>query len=192
MGFTRRQQQSLHLAGTVSVPPTFPELGKLYLERGACGVAPQGKTAPADVLCVELELSPRVSIARKFLVSDVAAVFVPKSPGNVNLSDGTWLLAGEIDQLETLEANSGGGLLGIAYVPESARTLMQVEVGMTAAESVEYYPPLPDDRSVNHYQFSADCPEACPNGGPCPERRGGPCPERRPARKLQAFSFPCP
>src|SRR5262245_35826436 len=102
MGFTRRQAQALHLAGTVSVPPTFPELGKLRLEPGACGVAPHGKTAPADVLCVEQELSPRVSIVRKFLVSDVAAVFVPKSPGNVSLSDGTWLLAGEISQLEQM------------------------------------------------------------------------------------------
>jgi hypothetical protein len=30
----------------------------------------------------------------------------------------------------------------IVYVPEAARVLMNVEVGMTAAESAEYYPPL--------------------------------------------------
>ncbi len=183
MGFTRRQAQSLHLAGTVSVPPTFPELGKLSLERGACGVAPHGATAPADVLSVEQEISPRVCITRKFLVSDVSGVFVPRDAGNVSLSDGTWLLAGEINQLEKLGSNSCGGLLGIAYVPESARTLMQVEVGMTAAESVEYYPPLPDDRSVNHYQFTPDCPEA----HPCPDM----CPEKRPA-KMRKLSQPCP
>jgi hypothetical protein len=177
MAFTRRQAQSLHLAGTVSVPPTFPELGKLSLERAACCVAPHGATGPADVLCVEQEMSPRVCIIRKFLVSDVSAVFLPRDAGSVNLSDGTWLVAGEINQIEKLGGNSCGGLLGIAYVPESARTLMQVEVGMTAAESIEYYPPLPDDRSLNHYQFSPECPENGPNGGMCPEKR--PPPGRR-------------
>jgi hypothetical protein len=182
MVFTRRQAQSLHLAGTVSVPPTFPELGKLTLERGACGAAPHGKKAPADVLCVEQQLSPRVCIIRKFLVSDVSAVFVPRTPGNVNLSDGDLLLTGEINQIEKMEANSGSGLLGIAYVPENARTLMQVEVGMSAAESVEYYPPLPDDRSVNHYQFG-DCPEKCPEGGMCPEKR---------PPRMRRLAWPCP
>jgi hypothetical protein len=183
MAFSRRQAQSLHLAGTVSVPPTFPEVGKLSLERGACGVAPHGKKAPADVLCVEQELSPRVCIIRKFLVSDVSAVFVPRTAGQVNLADGTWLLTGEIDQLQKIGPNSGSGVLGIAYVPENARTLMQVEVGMTAAESVEYYPPLPDDRSVNHYQFTPDCPDKCPEVGSCPEK---------PRPRMRKLSLPCP
>jgi hypothetical protein len=191
MAFTRRQAHALHLAGTVSVPPTFPELGKLSLDRGACCVAPHGKTAPADVLCVEQELSPRVCICRKFLLSDVSAVFIPRDPGNVSLSDGSWLLTGEINQLERMEASSGGGLLGIAYVAENAQSLLQVEVGMTAAESVEYYPPLPDDRSANHYQFT-DCPDVGPPGGTCPDARprGGMCPEVRP--RMQRATTSCP
>ena len=36
---------------------------------------------------------------------------------------------------------------------EQAAAFMQVAVGMTAAESVEYYPPLPHDRSVDHYRL---------------------------------------
>ena len=30
---------------------------------------------------------------------------------------------------------------------------MQVEVGLTAAESVEYYPPMPGDRSMDFRAF---------------------------------------
>lgn len=44
---------------------------------------------------------------------------------------------------------------------------MRVEVGMTAAESVEYYPPLPHDRSIDHYQLNAarpDTPHVCDTG----------------------------
>jgi len=35
----------------------------------------------------------------------------------------------------------------IIYLPETAKVLLRVETGMTAAESVEYYPPTPGDRS---------------------------------------------
>jgi hypothetical protein len=45
---------------------------------------------------------------------------------------------------------------GIVYVRENASSMLELQAGLTAAESAEYYPPLPDDRSVNHYNMDAD------------------------------------
>jgi hypothetical protein len=86
------------------------------------------------------------------MATDVAAVFVPDDPDCVDLRKGKWLLGDEISTIGIL-SGKGASVVGIAYVREQASTLLNVEIGMTAAESAEYYPPLPDDRSVNHYRF---------------------------------------
>ena len=55
---------------------------------------------------------------------------------------------------------------------------MQVEVGMTAAESVDYYPPLPDDRTVDHYAMGKAGPEgvSCTDAAdPCSLVMQDPC-----------------
>jgi hypothetical protein len=146
----RSAAQSMALAGTIPFPTIFPELGFLsYSDQGIDLPGPaQGGKRPT--LTVEQLLSPRLTIWRTFFVEDVAAVFLPEDEKHVKLADGEWLLSGEIKALK-----KSGPTRGIVYVRESAPALLYMQVGMTAAESAEYYPPLPDDRSINHYRFSS-------------------------------------
>jgi hypothetical protein len=139
------------LAGTVAFPSTFPELGVLSFECHAAR-ADGVNDSTGDVLKVEQFLSPKLTMTRTFLASDVAAVFLPAKPERVDLRDGKWLLGDEVAKIADA-SKCDHQVLGIVYVREQASTLLQVEIGMTAAESAEYYPPLPDDRSVNHYRF---------------------------------------
>jgi hypothetical protein len=145
----------MYLAGTVAVPQTFPEVGRLSIEPKPPEPRPGEVNVGRDLLVVEHEISPKLVISRTFFLSDVAAVFLPHDARRVNLDDGTWLVGGDVAAFwHAVKNNSPAGRLGIAYVREQAATLMQVEVGMTAAESMEYYPPLPNDRSVDHYRFN--------------------------------------
>lgn len=172
MLLSARQFRSMSLAGTVAVPQTFPELGRISIvlksSRRPSGV----KDAGRDLLVVEHELSPKLTISRTFFLEEVAAVFVPTDPAKVDFEDGTWLVADEVgDGWPSPTNGSSKKTLGIAYVREDAATFMQVEVGMTAAESAEYYPPLPGDRSVDHYRFS---PLKVQGTGVCGTARGEP------------------
>ena len=153
MNFTRREIQTMCLAGTVSVPQSGPPLARLSIVQCDWPAA-NGTSRP--VLQVEHQISPKLRITRNFHLSDVAAVFMPDDSNNINLECGTWLLENEIaPHITTLERNSEHGPLGVAYVREQAATLMRVDVGMTAAESVDYYPPLPGDCSNDHYRIPA-------------------------------------
>ncbi len=159
----REQWRAMQLAGTVSVPQRFPQLAMISFLTNATDAG------EADVnlecLVVDHVINAKLRIRRSFRISDVSAVFLPQSNDCVDLQNGEWFLGGEITKgLPTALGNRGGTARGIAYVTEQAATLMQVEVGMTAAESVDYYPPLPDDRSVDHYatgQLSAGFCEPC-------------------------------
>jgi hypothetical protein len=144
----RSAAQSMLLAGTIPFPTIFPELGLLtYSESGIDLPGPaQGRKKPT--VTVEQLLSPRLTIWRIFFAEDVAAVFLPEDEKQVRLADGEWLLGGEIKALK-----KSGPARGIVYVRETAPVLLHMQVGMTAAESAEYYPPLPDDRSINHYRL---------------------------------------
>jgi len=148
MSLSDSQLRTLALAGTVSVPPRFPEVGRLSIE------TTNGHNGSSKVIKIEHVITPRLMIARSFFLSDVSAVFLPSDPKDVDFADGKWFLGPDIA--------TAMGQRGIAYVREDARTLMQVEVGMTAAESVEYYPPLPGDRSVDHYNLSGAAQQASP------------------------------
>jgi len=157
MTFTRGQIRSLSLSGTVSVPAQFPELGELFV----LPCTPDGRLLPKGksnyILRVVQRSSVKTSITRNFLLDDVAAVFLPANKDRVQLEKGQWLLGAEIGEFFACQSvPKGASNLGIAYVPEAASCLMQVEVGMTAAESAEYYPPLPGDRSIDHYRFDCD------------------------------------
>jgi hypothetical protein len=160
----RSAAQSMLLAGTIPFPTIFPELGLLtYSEQGIDLPGP-ARSEKRATLTAEQLLSPRLTIWRTFFVDDVAAVFLPDDEKQVKLADGEWLLKGEVKALK-----KAGPSKGIVYVRENAPTLLYVQVGMTAAESAEYYPPLPDDRSLNHYRFSSsaelagatDCGPSC-------------------------------
>ena len=135
-----------------TVPQKFPELAFISF---TC--RPSGAVDSHDhfeFLYVEHVMNSKLRIRRWFSTRDVRAVFVPSDPAHVDHSCGHWFLGNEVfSALPTALENGDGSIRGIVYVPEHARTLMQVEVGMTAAESVEYYPPLPDDRTADHYQF---------------------------------------
>jgi hypothetical protein len=101
---------------------------------------------------------------------DIAAVFVPADPEAVDLERGLWISADDLVSraLEVIESRIEAAsdedsqhsptatLLdapAIVFLPETAQVLMQVEVGLTAAESVEYYPPMPGDRASDFRAF---------------------------------------
>lgn len=154
MALSARQTRAMSLAGTVAIPQTFPQLGRLSIVPNSSRGRPGETEVGRDLLVVEHEISPKLTISRTFFLDDVAAVFVPSDPAKVDFEDGTWLMAGDMAAGWPADKRSPpAATRGIAYVREYAATLMQVEVGMTAAESAEYYPPLPNDRTVDHYRF---------------------------------------
>jgi hypothetical protein len=141
----------MSLAGTVAVPQTFPQLARLSIVANSPKRrSPEGQ-AGRYLLLVEHEISPKLTITRTFFLDQVAAVFIPADPTKVDFEDGKWFVGDDL--AAAARGKTSGTALGIAYVRENAATLMQVEVGMTAAESAEYYPPLPHDRTVDHYRF---------------------------------------
>jgi hypothetical protein len=165
--FARRQLRAFSLAGTVPVPSPFPEVGRLVLVPGGLAYGETGgPPVQEDLVVIEHLQSNRLLIRRSVLLRDVAAVvFVPVD------KDDHWFFGPEVGK--ELEARSNSNrddlLTGIAYVREQAPVLMQVEVGMTAAESAEYYPPVVGERTDAHYTLQAgalgalDC-ETKPHG----------------------------
>ena len=145
----RNEYRQMLLAGTVSFPATFPQVGTLEL-RSETLSALSGQAS--DILTVTENPSSRVTLSREVLASAVRAVFLPRNPQQVNYSDGLWLLPDEILMgLKLHLQNTRGPLYGIVFVAESEPTILKMSAGMTAAESVQYYPPLPGDPSFNHY-----------------------------------------
>ncbi len=142
----RDEYRQLLLAGTVTFPATFPQLGTVSL---VCEQVPSDTNGPQkhEMLLVKEHPSAKVTISRKIFVDQVRAVFVPKEPSRVSYDSGKWLLADEIAPFFRCREHA----LAIVFVPESEPSLLEVRAGMTAAESAQYYPPLPVDRSFNHY-----------------------------------------
>jgi hypothetical protein len=150
---SRHQIESLYLAGTVSVPRHFPELGRVRFERRAIRLDSRGY-GTRSVIRVEVTASFHVAVARTFMVTDVAAVFVPSDPACVRFSHGRFLLGPEIEDHWDEVADDEGSVLGIVYVPELARTLTEIQMAGTAAQSIDYVPPMTMDRSVDHYALN--------------------------------------
>ncbi|WP_442509884.1 hypothetical protein SH528x_001484 [Novipirellula sp. SH528] len=151
-----RYRQRL-LAGTVTFPATLPRLAELTLtSTEQLPVVASIGVASSETLVVATERpSPRVSIVRSVSATEIRAVFLPKNPAVLDWNQGVWLLQSEILPGLQMHLNSGDRLFGILYVPEFSPTLLEVQTGMTAAESAQYYPPLPCDRSQDHYQAGA-------------------------------------
>jgi hypothetical protein len=145
----RHDFRQLQLAGTITFPATFPQLGSITLR---CESIPTKRkdSEKQSVLFLNVREFPsaRVTLMRRVMADRVRAVFLPRDPNRVSFEDGTWLLGSEV--ADRLQKNNCP-VLGIVYVGESEPTLLQVSAGMTAAESAQYYPPLPCDRSHNHY-----------------------------------------
>lgn len=149
----RENYRLLSLAGTVTFPATFPNLGQLEIvsEVVPCSTQPGGQRL-AEMIVVREANSPRVTLARSIVASAVKAVFLPRNPRAVNFSEGEWLLGDEVLVGLRLRIVQGAApVLGIVYVAEHEPTLLEMRAGMTAAESAQYYPPLPTDRGRNHY-----------------------------------------
>ena len=169
MPHTRDPLRSFYLAGTVSIPSPFPEVGILSLAK--FDSAGTGRAVPG-FLRIEHVQSPRLVVARNVLVDDVQALFLPDDPDNPDLSRGTWFSGPGTRKkwLAKMKRPSSRPVHGIVYVHENARVLMQVEVGMTAAESAEYYPPIPQERSDAHYDLGMSATTA-----PCAVVQSSPC-----------------
>jgi hypothetical protein len=160
--------RSMALAGTVAVPSPFPALGRIDVSTyGITKDEVDGLEDPTSFealqffrkVLVEIahEVNPRLTITRVVKLCDIAAVFQPADTSQVSLSQGQWYLSPELEtlvleklsELNTQDLPTLVPLLckSISYLPETAKVLLRVETGMTAAESVEYYPPTPGDRS---------------------------------------------
>lgn len=145
MSKSPEQIRSMALSGTISIPPRFPELATISFER--C----DGGTYPMLVVAYQ-KLSPKLSIKRTFFPSDVKCLFVPKSTKNIDFEQGEWFEGSQLSKKAQLMLDLTK-VEGILFVREQGQSLLEMEAGMTAAESAEFYPPLPDDRSVNHYNM---------------------------------------
>jgi hypothetical protein len=179
------REQLMHLAvsGTVTFPATFPRLAEIHIRRDLDLPLACGEQTATYLIAIERP-SVRVTMKRSLPVRDVRAVFLPRDVNCVNVADGTWLLGSEIEVGLRMQIVSGKRIFGIVYIAEQTATLLEVQAGMTAAESSQYYPPLPCDRSVNHYdpyrQTISGAPhlqlDHCQHSGGSPEeRRMRPC-----------------
>ncbi len=143
MSKTEQQMRAMYMAGTVSIPPRFPDVAEITFTRN------DSRNEPIFITASQ-RLSPRVIIKRSFFAQDVMSLFVPHDAKRVDLEKGTWfeddLLKQKVSDLLDKSA-----VTGILYVREAAQSILEMEAGLTAAESAQYYPPLPEDRSVDHY-----------------------------------------
>lgn len=145
----RDEYRQMLLAGSVTFPATFPQVGRLTL---LVEPRPGRPSEQLEILAVEEFPSPRVTLSRRVLAAGVRAVFLPRDVSAVHFSDGQWLLEDEISSgLKQRLADGAGAVFGIVFVPENEPSMLHVSAGMTAAESSQYYPPLPNDLSHNHY-----------------------------------------
>jgi hypothetical protein len=158
---SREEHRQLLLAGTVTFPATFPQLGLIHFLHESLT---SGKTL--EMISVTERPSPRVTLVRRIKASSVRAIFLPRDPQHVHYSDGRWLLGSDI--CEFLSSSKNGVSIGIVFVPESEPSLLHMTAGMNAAESIQYYPPLPGDPSHNHYNpFPAGRRHVVCGGGSC-------------------------
>ncbi len=158
---SREEHRQLLLAGTVTFPATFPQLGLIHFLHESLT---SGKTM--EMISVTERPSPRVTLVRRIKASSVRAIFLPRDPQHVHYSDGRWLLGSDI--CEFFSSSKNGASIGIVFVPESEPSLIHMTAGMNAAESIQYYPPLPGDPSHNHYNpFPASRRHVVCGGGSC-------------------------
>lgn len=146
----REQLKHLAVSATVTFPATFPRLAEIRLREDRDGALTCGEQRTTYLVAIERP-SLRVTMRRVLPISDVRAIFIPRDSRCVHPDDGTWLLGPEVEVGIRLQIANRERLHGIVYVAEQTSTLLEVEAGMTAADSAQYYPPLPCDRAVNHY-----------------------------------------
>lgn len=146
MSSNEERLRAMFLSGTVSIPPRFPDTASIQFV---------GARGGPKLVVVSHRLSPKVVLTRSFFLKDVTSIFEPDDCSEtVDFESGEWYHRRSLKDLHRENRNDKDfSLEGIVYVRENAQSLLEVEAGMSAAESAEYYPPLPDDRSVNHYSM---------------------------------------
>ncbi len=138
----------MYRSGTVSIPPRLPAVAEISF--ASVG---KKKSDKRDIVIATQRVSPKLVITRTFFADDVMSMFVPTDPKNVDMKTGKWY-DGPTEMCEQAgDRMKKGPVKAVIYVRENAQSKLEVEAGLTAAESAEYYPPLPDDRSANHYSM---------------------------------------
>ncbi len=170
----REQLTQFLLSGTVTFPGTLPGVVELAVrplhDRSA------SQSLGAHALIATQRPSPSVTMVRTVSLADVRAVFIPRDVSCIRFDDGAWYLGCEVAAGIQAHCAYSSKVLGIAYVPESCPSLLEVSTGLTAGESIQYYPPLPCDRSQNHYDAS---------------RRQGPSLRCPPTSETKAYQDEC-
>ena len=146
MSKNEQQLRAMYLSGTVSIPPRFPDVAEISFSRIE-------KNNGQVFIVATQRLSPKLAITRTFFAEDVMSLFIPADSNQVNLEDGTWLESDALAE-KVYQLMGKCPLKGIIYVREHAQSMLELEAGLTAAESAQYYPPLPEDRSVDHYSMN--------------------------------------
>ena len=136
----------MYLSGTVSIPPRFPDVAEITFSRN------DSRNGLVFITATQ-RMSPKVLIKRSFFAADVSSLFIPDDAKQVDLEQGTWF-EGELLADKVYDLLDKAPVTGIIYVREHAQSILEMEAGLTAAESAQYYPPLPEDRSVDHYCMS--------------------------------------
>jgi hypothetical protein len=157
MSLSPEQFLALQLAGTVALPSPPPATGSVE-------IAPSSNASGIHLRIVH-RVSLKLTLIRYVSVDHVRAICahweVGKPAGEAEVVAAKapvvtcWACKTLIEFRPLLEQRLKSGKSGpfplpwleetVVYVPEQAPVLMQVDVGLTAAESAEYYPPLGAD-----------------------------------------------
>jgi hypothetical protein len=149
---------SMQLAGTVGLPTPYPATGKIFIDAGSSAVK-----NPAEIhLELVHQVNHRVRITRWVALDQVQAILASddqwagkaaREAPAVSLTPGRgWtikllneligVVRPRITAAKQQPVRAAWLDHAIVFVAETTPVLMRVEVGMTAAESAEYYPPL--------------------------------------------------
>lgn len=132
------QMKKLYLGCTVHFPPVFPELGSIVIDE-------KGVELPSGRSVATLSVADSFA-TRTMLLSEVAAVFIPQSDDqdNVSFENGEWLYGRDIQDIEVANANLAAARQkapnnqsgkGIVFVRETTSVLTELVQNLDGAEA---------------------------------------------------------
>ena len=143
MPLSNDQELTLLLAGTVGLPSPAPATGTLEVVTSDIG---DPVTLSDLYLEITHRVSPRMTLVRTVRLDDARVIKAiwpdqaPKSPAEFRIPR-QFRAAALARAIDT--AHEDPWLTeAVVYLLESSPVLLRVEVGMTAAESADYYPPI--------------------------------------------------
>jgi hypothetical protein len=172
MSLSSDQFLALQLAGTVALPSPSPATGSIEITPSS--------NASGIYLRIVHRVSQKLTLIRYVSINHVRAIsthwevgeaagaakgVAAKTPVAACWACKTSVEFGPLLE-QRLKAGKGGPFPlpwlegAVVYVPEQAPVLMQVDVGLTAAESAEYYPPLAAGFADPHWCEEPRC-ERC-------------------------------